>query len=203
MEYKRLKRMLRIIAIVFVIFLMVSIIRLMILFHEEAVPIGNQYTLDEIEEEQAVMGIYLYDTALVVDKKGRWKYADIEEVTEEVDHRDILEFFDAILRDEDIPYQEYESEINEEMLTKAINVCDFGLPMESIYVDKVIPLTFSEYNYYVITGTGEERHEVLIGRDGTQSDARWDVNLVFMRYKLGRLFDEAFPYDRKKYLWEW
>ena len=192
----RMRKIIQIIAIVCGILLTVAIIRLVILFHDETVPIGNQYTLDEIEENQAVMGIHLDDAALVVDKKGRWKYADIEDVNGEVDHRDVLEFFDAILRDEHIPYQEYESRINEEMLTKAINVSDFGFPIE------VIPYTSVYlYDYYVIAGTGEERLPVLIGVDGSQREVKRDWNLWQMRLKLDRLFDEAFPYSRDRRLW--
>lgn len=170
----------------FVICSILSMVCLAIILKHESISIRDHYSLDEIEDDQAVMGITLEnsDEIIVVDKKGRWKYSSLSDAVDSTDF-DLVEVFDSVLRDENIPYQEHDSGIGKRMLTKAVNVPDFELrkPSEDIVVSGVD-------SYYVIAIGGKQRHQILIGQDRKEKNIKWDVNLLAMCFKLRKLIDK-------------
>lgn len=155
-------------------------VTLAVILRYESVSIGNLHSLEELGDDQAVMAVRmeLSDEVLVVDKEGRWKYACLRDMDISPDS-DLMEAFDAVLRDETISYRKDKSGIGKRMLTKAVNVPDFKLRISPF--DAAVPIVVS---YYVISIEGNQRRAILIGRDWVTKDIKWDVNLLAMRFKM-------------------
>ena len=188
------KGIVKIILLLCIIGIVTAAVKITALFRHDYVPIGDDFSLDDLGDDQAVMGMEYGGFVLVVNKEGKWKCANRNEITEKINFSALLTVFDAVLRDENIPYQDEECSFSKGMLTRAINVTDFGFPMEALV--EVNPIS---YYYYVVAGKGEERHTILFGRSGTKTDIRWDVNLLLMRLKLNKAIRQVSEYFKARH----
>ena len=190
-------KVLKRVSIVVGLILLVGIIVLLIM---ERVPIEKKYSLEDVEENQAVMGVnyYYYGSTKIalVTKSGQWKCTDMTEIKNKnmslpvKDRKNYMELIDEIMMDESIPYQDSKFEVSQEMMEKAINLQKFSFTyQEKSLIEKgwETPNTVPYLGYVVYTGTGTERGVISIGRKGDGARYRFDINIMMMIHKLDQL----------------
>lgn len=181
------------------------------------VQIGSRYSLEELEENQAVLVVKSItdDDIIVVDRKGGWKHYDsgkvgrwwLAQFNNDLYYGRITQadVDDEILKNKDIPYGK--GRVSRFLLDWAINIEaeDVEKVQEEYYrvLESTLPWSRGPffapprvYRYYAIIGTGEPREEVLIETLGSSlvypgeeslTCYTGDIRLRMMRRKLEKL----------------
>ena len=190
---KRVKVLKRVSVVVGLI-LLVGIIVLLIL---ERVPIEKKYSLEDVEENQAVAVLFYYDYGItkvaIVTKSGRWKCTDMTDMKNEnmshipQERKNDIELVDEILSDKKIPFQNTTLHIDDRLMKNTINFPKIHTRFRKKTYNSEFwnRKTFISYN--VFTGTGKDRKIREIGRKGDGARYRFDINIMMMIHKLDQL----------------
>lgn len=191
---KLCRTMLTMVAVIICLMLMVA--GIILLYYR--IPIPKDYKLEDVEDDKAVMVAYFYDygekLCAAVTKSGRWKCADLTDAFRkdnsrpEREQKGFLGVIDAMMEDEEIPYQDTKLFISKMLLRKTINMpqIDREYMMECHYSKDLgcFPLG-TYYLCYVVTGTGEERDFVRIA--GTTWRTYPDLYVLLAAHKIKKL----------------
>ena len=171
---------------------------------ENYIPVEIKYPLSEVPEDQAVLvqenwtiGIacteHVYD--VVVNKEGRWKLVNYSKIDKEkIYPKEYLyyEFYDAVLRDDRIPWQKREFGMNPVLLERALNMPDMEFKKARyswMYYRSVYYVNIQSYCYLI-----DNSPERLCIDYSTGLPKKCDYTPLYIQCKmkqLGRLGDEA------------
>lgn len=166
--------------------------------------IGDRYQLEDLEPNQAVLALRvrgLSNSYIVVDSQGRWKHVTpLEEWDDETkrwfhqhDHYPRVELYDLLLENDKFPYGK--GRVPRKLLEWAVNMESAARKRNPEEDKRTVGWSHitSIYEYWVVAGVGENRKEVLLRRERTNSYAMkvtaWsdDIRVVLMCDKLDLL----------------
>ena len=174
---------------------------------ENYIPVEIKYPLSEVPEDQAVLvqtnsikGISyverIYD--LVVNKEGRWKLIDYSETDVSKLYAQELEygFYDAVLRDDRIPWQKKKIAMNSVLLERAMNMPNVKFKrgssanLSSYKTDKrYIGLT---YGYLLDNSLERQRIYYSVG-----VSKKCDYAVLYMQYKMKEIASSGYKARKK------